>query len=122
MSNKKLALKRHHLEKLREVHEIIQQDPQQHATIDNLALTVGANRNLLVTGFREKYGTGIYQLQISLKLDKAKKLLLQTDKAVKDIAHLCGYKTVSGLRKAFKHEYGLSPSLFRKKELNGRGL
>jgi AraC-like DNA-binding protein len=50
-----------------------------------------------------------------VRLEKAKKMLCQTDEPVSNIAFDTGYKDPGHFSRVFKKEFGLSPSEYRKK-------
>jgi len=50
-------------------------------------------------------------------MEKAKELLEQTDKSIKEIARFTGYKNISSFSVAFKKAYKQSPSKWRNQEV-----
>jgi AraC-like DNA-binding protein len=106
----KLTLKKYHLDMLSAAHDIINNHPLRHTTIEDMAISLGTNRKMLVSGFKQRYGTGIHQMQTKLVMEQARLLLLDTDKPIKDIVRMMGYKGSAGFRKAFRKEFGISPS------------
>ena len=52
-----------------------------------------------------------------IKLEKAKCLLLQSDKNIADIAQSCGIKSPQNMSKYFQLTYGISPTQYRKLKL-----
>lgn len=63
--------------------------------------------------FREKYGTGIYEYVLKIRMDRAKELLLDGDILIQTIAERLGYKDSNYFSKAFRAYYGLSPSEYK---------
>lgn len=51
---------------------------------------------------------------ISLRMNRAKLLLAETDRSITDIATECGYTDFTYFSKQFKKHTNLSPSKFRK--------
>ena len=51
---------------------------------------------------------------VSLKMERARKLLIDSDSAIADIAGELGYSNASGLHKQFYAAYGMTPSAYRK--------
>jgi len=97
--------------------ELILQNPAMHFTIEELAAKVQLNREKLKYGFKQLYGTGVYEYQVQLRMELAKTLLLDDDKPIKEIAWKCGYEESSSFSKAFKRLNKLSPSTWRKQAL-----
>lgn len=63
---------------------------------------------------KENLNTDYTQLTRSLKLDKAKKLLLSTKMSITEIAMECGFCDSSYFIKLFKSSTGMSPNVYRK--------
>ena len=53
-----------------------------------------------------------------VRMDRATFLLLQTKDSVSEIARQCGYGNVQSFARSFQADYGLTPSKFRKSEIN----
>jgi AraC-like DNA-binding protein len=51
----------------------------------------------------------------SLRMEKAKALLLETDQAIADISESCGFSTPKYFGECFRRRMGLSPGQFRRK-------
>ena len=64
--------------------------------------------------FKKVYGMSVYSYQKTLRLQKAHKLLRVTDKSVAEIAMEIGYINPGKFAAAFKEQYGLSPSEFKR--------
>jgi LacI family transcriptional regulator len=47
------------------------------------------------------------------KLERACELLIHSNKAVKDIALACGYRSLQYLYAVFKQDFGITPSEYR---------
>ena len=63
-------------------------------------------------------GTTIHQYLLQYRLEIAKKILLNTDCTISDIALKCGFKNVYYFSNTFKEKTGITPSLFRKTKRN----
>ena len=50
----------------------------------------------------------------SLRLRKARELLLTTSLNVSEVTYIAGFKNISHFSREFTHEFGKSPSEFRK--------
>lgn len=113
MSAKKIKLKQLDIQRIRAVKEILSRKHLPHATIQHLAYEAGMNRTKLQYGFKKLFGVSIYTYQVQMRMEKAKKLLEDTDKPIKQIAALAGYNTLSSFSAAFKKAFMLSPSQWR---------
>lgn len=63
--------------------------------------------------FKKSYGIGIYEYVLSLRMRRAKELLLCDDMQIQQISDLLGYSNSNYFSKAFKNYYYVSPSEFR---------
>ncbi len=71
----------------------------------------------LNTQFSRRKHISPTKLQIQKRMEMAKKLLLSTDKSLKDIAEMTGYSDVSYFSRAFKEMEGMSPSAYRMQQI-----
>lgn len=85
----------------------------ERLVLKELGKKVNMHPKKLEAGFRQVYGQTTAELERNTRLEKAKQLLLETDKSVTDIAMEVGY-TRSALARAFKKKYGISPGDYRK--------
>ncbi|MCP1385167.1 helix-turn-helix domain-containing protein [Runella salmonicolor] len=68
--------------------------------------------------FRQIYGSAPYEYHLNLKLDIAKKLLLQNKWTVAEIATQLGYSSIASFNKVFKKKYNMSPTAIVNEHLN----
>mgnify|MGYP000350017135 CR=1 FL=1 len=108
-----MKLKEYDTECVRAAHALLISEPLRHITIEGLALEVGLNRNKLQYGFRKLYGHSIDEFRMRVRMRCASKLLRQTDKSVKEIARLTGYKNISSFSVAFKRVFKVPPTQWR---------
>jgi len=72
--------------------------------------------------FKNRYGESPTQYLQSVRLFKAKKLLLATDYTVEEIAYSCGFSSQSYFNYFFKTKVNLSPVQFRKSAFNNYSI
>ena len=63
--------------------------------------------------FKQSLGTAPYQYLLQQRVERAKQLLKQTDRAIVDIAFLCGFNSHSHLSKQFRQFTGMTPKAYR---------
>ena len=95
------------------VHTRLQADLSRHTTIEQLASELGAGATALKTAFKSVYGIPIYQYQKDLRLQKAQRLLRETELPVAAIATEVGYSNPAKFSSAFKKRFGLSPTEYK---------
>jgi AraC-like DNA-binding protein len=92
---------------------LIDKDPALHLNISALADRAGINEFKLKLGFRELFQTSPYQYRLHLCLEKAKRLLEDTDDTIDQIASKVGFRTYNGFSTAFKKVYRMAPTDYR---------
>lgn len=108
-----MILKEYDLECVLSAKDILCQEPSRIVTIEGLAIEVGLNRTKLQYAFKEVFGVSIYDFQLQKRMEKAKALLRKTQKSIKEIARLTGYKSTSSFSQAFKKVTGVAPLSWR---------
>lgn len=63
--------------------------------------------------FKQSIGTSPYQYLLQQRIERAKRLLKQTDRSIMDIAFMCGFNSHSHLSKQFRQFTGMSPKAYR---------
>src|SRR5687767_12276706 len=112
-----MILKEYDLECVLSAKDILCQEPSRSVTIEGLAIEVGLNRTKLQYGFKQVFGVSIYDFQLQKRMEKAKALLRKTEKSIKEIARLAGYKSTSSFSQAFKKTTGVAPLSWRNNDL-----
>lgn len=82
--------------------------------VAELARHVNVSRRTLELRFKKNLGKSVHDVIIETKLDKAKKLLCESNLSIAEIAHSCGFSNENYFATAFKRQYKLSPTSFRK--------
>lgn len=86
---------------------------QEPLHIEDLVDRFPVSRSQLFTLFKETTGTTIKQFLIEYRINKAKRLLIETDLAVTDVCAAVGFGDMSHFFHVFKKETGLTPKQFR---------
>jgi AraC family transcriptional activator of pyochelin receptor len=92
----------------------IEQRWHEKLTIADLARMSGTNRDKLVRGFRELYGTTIAEVLSEHRLGEARRMLLASDLPVATVAYRCSYLNNASFTRAFSRRYGMAPSELRR--------
>ena len=108
MPNQKL------LKKLQLIHNEMAESPEQKWTVARICGELNISRSYLQRMFKEYFGKTIFEELNALRLEKAKKFLLETDLPAADIAEKCGFSTYSFFVQKFRDTFGASPAKFRK--------
>lgn len=99
------------------VYDYLEEHYEKDITLDAIAEKLNITRSYLSTYFKEK--TGIYFVDYvnSVRINKAKKLLLKPEIRIQDAATLVGYQNINSFNRMFKKFTGVTPSEFRKNEI-----
>ena len=82
--------------------------------IDTLAKHVGISKAHLHRLFKERSGCTINHFITHLKIERAKKLIANTDMSLIDIAVALGYQNRQSFFYSFRKETGISPQTYKK--------
>ncbi|HOR87057.1 MAG TPA: helix-turn-helix transcriptional regulator [Bacillota bacterium] len=82
-------------------------------SLDCLAEMAGMSKYHLIRFFRQIMGKSPYDYLIDIRIEKAKKLLMNRDISVADIAAKCGFNHASHFSYVFRKRIGISPGRFR---------
>lgn len=108
-----ITLRPYDIEKIHEAHDYIIRNLENPCTLIELARKVGINDFKLKKGFKQIFGTTVYESLIDSRMEKAKCLLINTDGPIENVAFSTGYKNLSSFITAFKKRMGCSPGRYR---------
>lgn len=97
-------------EKILKAKQIVLNNLTDPPTIQELSLQIGINQCYLKKGFKEIFGTTIYDFVQEQRMLKAKLLLTTTDYTVSQVAEHIGFSSQSNFSSAFKKFTGVFPS------------
>lgn len=83
-------------------------------SVNSIAAALFLNRDYISHVFKDETGYSVMAYVISLRINRAKLLLAETDRSITDIAMECGYTDFTYFSKQFKKHTNMSPSKFRK--------
>ncbi len=94
------------------------ENTKNNITIDDVAKHAGFSADYFNRIFFAHSGFNIMEYVRFCRMKNAARLLRITDKEVLDIAFECGYEAHESFSRAFKNQYGMSPSEYRKRYEN----
>lgn len=97
--------------------EYIQKNYQNPILVTDIANYVSLSRTYLTTIFQQTLHMSPQQFLLKFRITKASELLIHTDLPINAIAHSCGYTDPLAFSKTFKKITGLSPSQYRKSNI-----
>ena len=96
------------------VTENIRNAPGGDFRISVLAQEAGMSESRLMAVFRKYFNESIHQYVVRIRMEYAKKLLTETDLAIRQVAERTGYRDLSGFGRAYRKFFGVGPSVQRK--------
>lgn len=99
----------HSLQAVYNSREILLQHIGNPITIKDLSRKVAINECYLKKGFKEVFGTTIFDFYQQQRMEHAKYLLYEKGLSVTDVSALLGYSSISHFSAAFKKHTGLKP-------------
>lgn len=95
--------------KISKAREILLQNIGEPITIKELSRKVAINECYLKKGFKELFGTTIFDFYQSQRMEHARYLLYEKGLSVTEVSSLLGYSSISHFSTAFKKHTGLKP-------------
>ncbi|MEQ1553216.1 MAG: AraC family transcriptional regulator [Ferruginibacter sp.] len=96
-------------QKIINAREILLQHIGEPITIKALSRKVAINECYLKKGFKEIFGTTIFDFYQSQRMEHAKYLLYEKGLSVTNVSDLLGYSSISHFSTAFKKQTGIKP-------------
>lgn len=96
------------------VNSFNENDSGRHYSTQSAAREANLSKYHFIRAFRSETGKTPYNYLLDRKINKAKKLLIETDRTITEICFLCGFINHSHFTSTFKKKTSMSPSLFRK--------
>ena len=107
----------------KDICELIKRCIEEHFSEPDLSIAmvgeyIGLSGAYLARMFRTRYGISMLNYISEIRVNQAKKVLLETKKSIKEIAEENGFLSSNVFIKAFKKQEGVTPGAFR--ELKGQ--
>jgi AraC family transcriptional regulator len=96
----------------RRVLELMDAQSNRQLTLDMLAREAGLSLTHFARAFKESVGRAPHQHLMTLRLDRARRLLQAPDAALSDVAARAGFADQSHFTRLFKRRFGVTPGAF----------
>ena len=83
-------------------------------SLDEISRHVGMNKSAFCTFMRHNAGMTFSEYLNSMRLERAWDKLRHTDRAIAEIAMICGFQNVTYFNRLFRRKYGCTPKKVRK--------
>ena len=98
------------------VEQYIREHYEDVLSLDILAEKVYLTPHYLSSIFIQEKGVGINKYIKTIRMDKARELLMKTNRKISDICIQVGYTNVSYFCRSFRNEYGVTPDQYRRQD------
>ncbi|WP_299974639.1 AraC family transcriptional regulator [uncultured Pseudoteredinibacter sp.] len=92
----------------------IHENPAHDWTVENLGQLVNMSRSSFSSSFTELTTMSPLQYIIFVRLERASRLLLESDTSLIQVAESIGYRSEAAFSQAFKKQFGMRPGEFRR--------
>lgn len=92
----------------------VHRKPDDRWTVESLAREAGLSRTVFAERFHEMANTTPMQYVTAWRLERARALLLESDRSVEDIAEQVGYRSVAAFSRIFARQHGIGPGALRR--------
>lgn len=100
---------------MEEAIRFVRDNYQKFITVSDIADYLGIDRTYLFRLFKKEINISPIDYLINLRIEKAKLMLINTNKPVKEIAQLIGYSSYTSFVRAFKNKCKILPNEYREK-------
>jgi AraC family transcriptional regulator len=97
---------------------MIHGNPERDFTLIELARLCNSSVFHFARSFSAATGSAPFRLQRTLRLEKARELLLATDLSVGDVAMAVGLENLTHFSRVFRQYFGCSPREYRRLQAN----
>lgn len=109
-----IKLSNYDVEMLHEAKRILLSDFESDISLQQLCRAVGINEFKLKKGFKHLFGDTVFGYRHTVRMEKAKLIILETKLDISDIAFMTGFEHPSNFNKAFKKFHGFTAAELRK--------
>jgi AraC-like DNA-binding protein len=104
----------HDLSAIYAADQLILSNLDKHFTTSEIAKKVHLNEFKLKTGFKKVIGMALYERLHVARMERARTLLLQTDKPLKQIYEEIGFDHLTSFITSFRKHFGIPPAALRR--------
>jgi len=93
----------------------VREQAHRRIGVRDILAQVPASRRTLEIRFRRELGTTLHAEIVRARIDRARRLLAETEMPVKAVALACGFATPQRFHAVFRRETGSAPAAFRRR-------
>ncbi len=95
------------------IKRFVDENYHRNIKVEEIGKKIGINQNTIRKIFKAHYNITVSDYMAELRMLKAKKLIINKEMMIKEIAIECGYEYVQNFTRAFKKKFGISPEKLR---------
>lgn len=95
------------------IKKFVDENYHKNIKVEEIGKMIGINQNKIRKEFKAQYHITVSDYISELRMLKAKKLIIDKNIMIKEIAIECGYEYVQNFTRAFKKKFGVSPEKLR---------
>jgi AraC-like DNA-binding protein len=95
------------------IKKFVDENYHKNIKVEEIGKLIGINQNKIRKEFKAQYHITVSDYIAELRMLKAKKLIINKEIMIKEIAIECGYEYVQNFTRAFKKKFGVSPEKLR---------
>lgn len=102
-----------HIARVFQARALLVRDLSEPPTIAGLARSVLMSESQLKLSFREIFGVSVYQYFQNVRLEKARELLAENKRTVKEVGYELGFTNIGHFSRLFERAYHVKPKKFQ---------
>lgn len=115
VSNMSTGGKNHTHYQVKKALDFIEENYQKDISLDEISEKLNISSYYFSKLFKEQQGEGFVEYLTRRRIDKAKEMLLDPEKSIKEVGIACGYGDPNYFSRIFKKSTGMTPSEYKEK-------
>jgi len=107
-----------HWEALQRVKEYLSINLHETANLEHLSKMARLSKSHFLRLFKLAFHMSPLQYQQAIRMEKAKEMILYSNKSISEIAESFGYSSIHSFSRTFKLNQGVSPAYYRRRSYN----
>ena len=110
----RIVLDQEETKKMADIEKMLTQNLDQYIPVPDLARKAHMNENKLQAAFKQQFGKNVFEYHREVRLEEAKRLILEERKQIKEVFSIVGYKSITAFITEFKKYFGYTPGSIKK--------
>ncbi len=95
------------------IYSYLETNYDRKISLDDVSRRFGVSYKYISRAFRERFGKTFSEIKISLRMEKARDLLINTKMSIQEVASCVGYKCYEAFSRTFYNWHGVWPADYR---------